>query len=278
MVFDITSKESALKFLVEFLSITPEEIQRFIRKNTDNSRGIDTTKVSFENLTSSFCLHLPLKNISTMEAKIIHIATNNDKCSSIYEFGLGGIQHALSHDTPLSLFLGKERFFFDIEKEILYFNSQAINISYDVNICDLCHTNEIARKIYYDNFLNGFFRIKRPSSYGGCVHLRPEILKTMDNVLKTKLCEKWENDSTCYEIIFTTPLSNLVILEKDQLGLTMEEKSLEIAKYLVQNALDVVSSLDNDEIFAYVLPSYSIKKANIISIKILENNDNIDIH
>lgn len=276
--FRCNNKRKSFEILTEFLSITSDEIQNFICNNTDTRWGTYTTKVTVENLLSEFDIHFPLKNIEKMPAKIIHISTNSDDCSSVLKYGLGGIQHALSHDTPLSLFLQKEGIVLDLDNQILLFNNRKINIGYDVNFCDLNHPNEIGRKIYSDNYLNGFFRIKNPTSYRGYVHLRPEILKTMDNVLKTKLCERWEGNSTCYEILFQTPVSNVVILEKCQSHLTMEQKSLEIANYLVQKALDVVSLLDIDEIFVLVRPCTPSTDIDIISITNLTSKKELNIH
>lgn len=113
----------------------------------------------------------------------IHYTSNNDQNASIRSSGLGDLQYSLSNDTPLKHFLTENGISIYPDRKVMYYKGEEYDITYVQNDCTSPLTS-IARKIYFDNQISCFFRIKDITRYLGRVDKRPEILFNLDEFFK----------------------------------------------------------------------------------------------
>lgn len=233
IIFDITNKENSLNFLSEFTSIQREDILSFVKGNIiQTDICTDARNVTSDNFCNTFNINIENLDVNDVMLSAIHYTTNNDENQSIKEFGLRDLQFALSNDTPLNNFLNKYGISFDIEKKTMLANGNEYNIEY-VNYCADNPVTHIARKVYYDNQVSCFFNIKDISDYLGYVHLRPEILFNIDELLKTNLSQKWCELCKGYEIKFYGKVSDFT-----EYSFPNERRS--IADNLIDMSLSVI--------------------------------------
>ncbi len=257
--FDIANKDNALEFLSQFTGISKENIIEFINDNIiQTDFCTDATKVNVNNLCRTFNIQLEDLDTKNVLLCAIHYTSNFDQCQSIKKFGLRDLQFALSHNTPLNNFLNTFGINFNIEKKSMIANGNEYNIEY-VNYRADNPVTHIARKIYYDNQVSCFFYIEDINDYLGCVHLRPEILYNIDELLKTDLSRKWYKSCKGYGIKFYAKISDFAEYSFPNEGKT-------IAENLIDMSLSVISDCACGEIFAYLKPDAIIPYDNILEI------------
>ncbi len=204
VIFDITTYESSIKFLEEFLNIDSETIYNFIKSNPNDIYVDDFIEINTIDLES-----LTIENI---EAVVLHVTSNDDECESIMKTGLMNLQQALTMDTPLKRHLKKYNIEFDISNNIMWVRSEAHEIKYDSNISGYevkkDKLNSLARKIYFDHQIDGFFAVQNYKDYGGNVHKRPEFLHNIKELFKggERIEDEWIEESKHYVIKFKAPL------------------------------------------------------------------------
>lgn len=275
MLFDITSKQSSIKFLCDFLDSSREIIEGYIDQNKD--------EVCVDGFLEYTDTSLVTKNIDSIFLSVIHVTTNDDECRSIKENGLVNLQEALKLDTPLRRYLKQCNIQFDLSNELMFINSKCYKLQYDSSFFKLDtiegQINSVARKIYYDHQINGFFCIQDPKRYGGYVHQRPEILCDLAR-LRTNPNEfekEWLKKSKAYVIKFNAPVEYFTFYsfynDKDEYKKDENERLL-LKKWLVEKALRVIWGYHryNEctcEIMAYVKPEVSIPFNLITEIELL---------
>ena len=266
MIFDITTQENAMRFICEFLGTTTDVVNDFLKANTICDWCIDTTNVTADNLAEYLCIDFNNLNATDIEAVGLHYTSNDDECNSIKMLGLGDLQFAVNHETPLKIFLSDNGITFNTQLMEMYSDGETFNIEYTTYQTDKPLTH-IARKMYFDNQISCFFRVKDVTQYGGRVDRRPEFLFNLDNQFKKmNLSHQWVKKSQSYEIKFQLPVNSFT-------GYTFYEdkdnhnsNNYRLAKSLVDLALSVVSLADRDEVFAYLKPTVVIGPQQILSI------------
>ena len=270
MYFDISSKDTAMQFLAEFTKLSKIEIEHFLERNTIiYSICVDTTNVTAENLIQENGLNLSTLDTTSIKALAIHYTSNNDKNVSIRKIGLGDLQYALSNDTPLRRFLDENGILIYPDRKLMCYKGKEYDIAY-TQYDSMSPLSGIARKIYSDNQISCFFRIKDITHYLGRVDRRPEILANLDDFLKDlNLSRKWVQQSQGYEIRYVAPLSEFELYTFYDKSECAYYDNSKIALSLINLALSVVSEFDKDEVFAYMKPTTVITPAQIVSIKSL---------
>ncbi len=259
IIFDITNKDNSMNFLSNFTSIQREDILSFVKGNIIQTNiCTDAKNVTADNFCNTFNIDIEDLDVNDVMLCAIHYTTNNDENHSIKEFGLRDLQFALSNNTPLNNFLNEYGISFDIEKKTMLANGNEYNIEF-VNYCADNPVTHIARKVYYDNQVSCFFYIEDINDYLGCVHLRPEILYNIDELLKTDLSRKWYKSCKGYGIKFYAKISDFT-----EYSFPNERKT--IAENLIDMSLSVISDCACGEIFAYLKPDTIISFDNILEI------------
>lgn len=191
---------------------------------------------------------------------------------TIKESGLVNLQHVLTMDTPLRRYLKRYSIQFDIYNNLMCIKDTFHEIKYDSSFYETETSkgklNSVARKIYFDHQINGFFCVRDLKGYGGYVHLRPEIIYDLAK-LGSKPYEfehGWTVKAKPYSIKFNAPLEYFTYYsfyrDIDEFKDDYTEK-IELKRWLVKNALLVVQEYYHfekypDEILAYLKPEVSI--------------------
>lgn len=276
LIFDITNSESAFEFLKGFLHIDPERIMKFITSNPKDYYVSDFIEVNNINLKDL--------SINDVEMVVVHVTTNNDDCESIKKYGLLNLQQALTMNTPLKKHLKKNGIEFDIYNNIISLNSEFRELKYDTETDeedmaeDRKRMNEVARKIYFDHQINGYFCVKNFRDYGGNVHERPEIINDIANLFRKggqKFEDEWKINSREYLIKFKASIEYFIWYNFYSKKCYYEddfESKEEIKHWLIDKALSVIWSYYYygavpTEITAYLKPEVYIPYCNIISIE-----------
>ncbi|WP_270283950.1 hypothetical protein [[Clostridium] scindens] len=268
MIFDISTKESAMQFLCDFTGLSINSICDFLEQNTIiDGCCIDTTSATAENLMTQSGIDFDSLDTTAVKAKVTHYTSNNDNCETIRKIGLGDLQFAVSRDTPLKRFLEKNDISIFPDTHLLKYKEQLFDISYTRYDSDNPVT-QVAHKMYYDNQISCFFRIIDISRYGGHVDKRPEILFNLDTLFKSlSLSRSWVEQSKSYEVSFLAPLSDFELFTFYDHRQTPYYDNEKMAEAIIEKALGVASAADSDELFAYMKPSIVISPNQIISIK-----------
>lgn len=258
--FDISTKTSALKFLSDFSKVHENSILNFAKENIVQT-GVctDSTEVNAMNFCDEFGLHKSDLDTENVLLCAIHYTSNDDENKSIKDFGLRDLQYTLSHNTPLRNFLKEFNVEFDIENRCMCVNGKKYNIEYkNYELSD--PVTHIARKIYYDNQLSCFFNIENIEDYLGNVHLRPEFLYNIDELLKsTNLSQEWYKRTKSYEIKFYGKITDFT-------SYSFPNDKKTIAENIIDMALSVIAECACGDIFAYLKPDTVIPFENILQI------------
>ncbi|QGH20224.1 hypothetical protein [Clostridium butyricum] len=270
-IFDITNFETALSFLCNYLAINEEQVINFI---TSNSKDYD-----IEEFIDEFSINIDSLDIDNVKAVVIHTTTNNDECNTIKKYGLLNLQQAVTVNTPLKLYLKRWKIVFDIENKTMWLNDKLFDITYN-NRNNPYHADydealqDIARKLYFDFQINGFFCTEDVREYGGRVHERPEFLNNLSEKFKHKPIEdKWKENSKCYLIKFSSMLDYFTHFtfykDKDEYLEDFNTKVI-LKRWLINKALYVIwNNLHfggNPEIIAYMKPEVIIPYSDILEI------------
>ena len=272
MFFDITSKDNALEFLVNILGVSKSEIMEFVEK-----------------VPNSYCIHdfLEAKNIDlksrslqNLELIAFHITTNSNECQEIQKYGLLNLQQVLTMDTQLHQYLNQLKIIFDIPLKKLWIDKTPVNIEYKYNIEGKTKKteklNKIARKIYSDYQINGFFSIEHEKAYGGNVHERPEILDNLKCIFKNgnEIENTWITKTKAYLVKFKAPLYSFAWYNFYDKEFCYEEDFVEqvgIKNKLIELAFSVIKDFyihnSSPEIICYLKGAATIPLFDIIEIK-----------
>lgn len=134
-----------------------------------------------------------------------HVTTSANRCASFRSHGILDLRQSyLCQDSELRVFLEKHGIHIDLDERILVYHGQEFDISFGA--CPRQDTEaykrwSIGRKFYYDYTTCGFLSIWERSSYGGQVHLRPEVLMDIDDLLGLNLSREWTSTHNSYKIV-----------------------------------------------------------------------------
>lgn len=244
LLYDLTTFESTIDCLGEYLGLTENEIGQYLatHKESYSVEGLfEAYKIDYSRLLE-FDLHLAG----------LHVTTNNDMCKTIKEHGLLDLQQALLRDTPLSRYLAKQGVSIDVEKKLIFYNDRTYDISKDYLGIRDSDKDFVSYKLYEDYQINSFLSYDNVLSYG--VQVTPEFLQNLSSFLSRYSIESdWnKQNNKCYVIKFSTPFSNFandVFYTSGDAGMNSEDfeilstEQIELMKrkWLVYQSLSILN-------------------------------------
>lgn len=271
MIFDIQSIASSEKFIEEFFN-TP--IIKFIEKY------IIQYNSDFDEFWIANKEYINSVDISDLKFKVIHVTSNMDECSEIKTNGIKNLQIVLSENTTLNTLLSNHGVQFDIKNKILIAKDEAIDIDYKkyCNRYNLSLYEEkiksVARKVYLDYQVNGFFSIKDVISYGTNIHKRPEFIFNLVELIPglRKMQNHWIENSKGYIITFLAEndqFQNISFDAFEESYYDKKEQELKLKRWLLNNAMDCIidCSINNSGIIAYMNSNTTIRPEQILECR-----------
>lgn len=199
MQYDIRTPEYAMETL-ERLTGVPERIweQCFVdeKKYQYPEDFVEAVVRNYGNMPQTY---------TDFEFIFFHITTSSKGCEAIRKDGILDLQNAYKNmDSELGVFLEERGIIIDIERQLLLYGGREYDISYGKRPrqgTEEYNCWSIGYKFYYDYTVCGFLSVEERSPYGGRVHLRPEILLDIDNLLELGLSYEWEQEHEAYEVV-----------------------------------------------------------------------------
>lgn len=208
MNFDLQTKDTACKFLLNFMQMSKSEyLDEYVLK-CDSNYEIFWDR-NFQKIDSI--------DISNIRVIAFHVVGSLDDCAEIKETGLKNLQQVLTDNSKLNTLLKSCNMWFDIGKHKLYYNDKSYDIHYDSHNETKLYTEKeqklhiIARRIYFDFCINGFLTNDDIYSYGTDIHTRPEFIKDLVDAFPNlqKLETEWIQQSKPYKVIFYSYLNQI---------------------------------------------------------------------
>ena len=208
-VYDIRTSENALSTLVNFTGVAPP-----IWESCMSQRGDYYYEEEFVEAVIKKYGYFP-KNYEDWIFIYFHITTSSNGCASIKRHGILDLPNSyLCEDSELRRFLERKGIVIDIDNCKLSYKDQMFDISYQSHTPRYGTTSyacwAVGRKFYYDYTTCGFLSVWEKSSYGGCVHYRPEILNDIDTLLGLTLSQEWHLQHKAYEVVAAVPGTDIV--------------------------------------------------------------------
>ena len=268
MEFNITTPDTANKFLLDFLQISGEEFIDEYVLNCNNDFEVFWAR----NLSS-----IEKVNINNLIIIAFHVTGSLDNCEEIKRTGLKNLQKVLTEDTELSRLLLSHGVKFDIKNRRLCNNGNIINIDYykyrgRLNVPQ--KIKNVAHRVYYDYCVNGFLSNDDVFSYGTNIHERPEILLDLVNLLpELEYMEKeWIENSKSYRIFFFSKIDQIhrFCFDLDEYNDPPYENwadlsdTQKIKKWMLSHAIDKSNS-ELSSSFLYIKDHLDIPPGQIIS-------------
>ena len=213
LIYDIRTSENALSTLVNFTGIVPP----IWEKNIPNRNRFQYDEDLVENIISKYG-HFTA-DYETWFFIYFHITTSANKCVSFKKHGILDLKNSyLCPDSELRGFLDKKGILIDIDNHTLSYKGRIYDISYEKwppTDREAYASWLVGRKFYFDYTTCGFLSVWDKSPYGGYIHLRPEILSDIDNLLGLTLSQEWQITHKPYEIIAAVNGSSIVYGGRD---------------------------------------------------------------
>jgi len=268
LIYDITSPDIAYEWVQQVLGISGKDfIEEYIIKcNKDLDCFMD--------------MHLDMIkeiDINSIEFVAFHVTSNLDQCAEIKQYGIRNLQKVLVEPCELNMFLDKLGFRFDVKNKKMLFNNKVYNIDYE-SYKDKKQTltfqeeklKDIARKIYFDHQVNGFFFSKDIFDYGTRIDKRPEFLLTLSllNSPLDYLGDKWSERRKGYVVKYKAKLSQFEYYTfYDDVNNYLEDSQIEwmqLKKWMFSYAIDCSFSNLYSDIYAYMKPVTDILPEQIM--------------
>jgi hypothetical protein len=282
LIFDISTPDSAFKFIQDFFQISGSE---FIHKY------IIESKSNFDMLWERNFNYIEAIDITDLKYKVLHVTSNWDDCSEIKTKGLYNLQRVLSEQTTLSKLLSEHGVQFDIKNKVLYYYGKEFDIDYDKYRGKYGLTQkeeyleEVARKIYFDPQINGFFAVDNVYGYGTNIHRRPEFLMNLVNLFPhLKEVEKlWCEKSKGYIVSFIADFNQFAwfsFYDNEDEYYEDKDSRLKLKEWIISKA--VRRSFDHGntgtEIYAYMKIDTIIQPDQIVEYQELNENNIIEYY
>lgn len=258
MVYDIRISENAQQTLVDLTGVPISVWKRYLRLKDTNryiEDLIEEVMLSYGNFPH---------NYRDFEFIYFHVTTSANNCSSFRKHGILDLKKSYScHDSELRTFLEKHGIHINLDEKVLTYNDRVYDITY--GDCPSHGTEAykrwlIGRKLYFDYATCGFLSIWDQSSYGGEVHIRPEILMNIDDLLRLKLSREWASSHAPYKIVAKVKGENIVY-DGDE-NQSEKDKVLNYLTKAYWNAFD-----EPNENILILKNNVQIPPADIIEIK-----------
>lgn len=269
MIYDVTSADSAYEWVLKLLDISGYElIDKYILEFDSNNDAFIESQLK----------RIKMWDIENTDFVVIHFTTNKDECMNIKQNGIMNLQRVVTEDTEFKRFLSSNRIQFDIDNALMVVGDAKYNVDYDYykNIPSYPMTEqdknlkEIARKLYYDPQINGFFYVEDVKRYGSNIHERPEFLYNISQLsaqLKD-LEKKWGNTCVGYEIKYKAKFNEFAWYSfyenKDEFYEDMQIDRINLKKELLSNALNIAFSKRSSYWYAYMKLETTIPNEQIL--------------
>lgn len=201
MVFDLRTCDAAYRSLLEILGVSGDEFVMDYVVDCQSNSDLFWEK-HFELLNE-----IDIKNLQFM---VFHVTGSLDNCSEIKAAGLINLQKVLDGDTTLSRVLKQYGLTFDISARKMIYKGVVFDTDYDKykGRNDLSkheqRIKKIARRLYYDHCIDGFFYCDDISAYGTSIHKRPEFMMHLVELFPelTQVENDWTQQSKSYAVNF----------------------------------------------------------------------------
>lgn len=271
LIFDIRTPDSAFEFIQDFFKITGSE---FIDKY------IIECNHSIDEFWDKHLEYIDSVDIDSLKYKVLHITSNWNECSEIKSSGIKNLQKVLSEQNELSSLLLKYGIRFDVDNKVLIVQNKTINIDYDkyrgkYGLSSYEKKIErVAHKIYYDFQVNGFFSNNDVLDYGTEIHIRPEFLLNLTELLPhiKEVEDIWRKKSKGYIVTFLADFEQFTwysFYDQEYQYWDDKENKHQLKKWIISKAIsrsfDGVDS--HSEIFAYMGAATVIKPEQITDFR-----------
>ncbi|MFX4263149.1 hypothetical protein ACOBQJ_13255 [Pelotomaculum propionicicum] len=271
MKFDIRTPDSAFEFIMNFFNITgPAFIDEYIIQCNN----------CFDEFWEKHLDYIDSIDIDSIQYMAFHVTSNWDECAGIKANGIRNLQEVLSEKNELTNLLLKYGVQFDVDNKILINGDKIIDINYAKyrEKYDLSSYEQkiqgVAHKIYYDYQVNGFFSHHDILHYGTEIHIQPEFLSNLSELLP-HICEAvniWRKKSKGYIVTFLADFDQFEyssFYNNEYEYQDDETNRIKLKKWIIKNAIyrSFQSTDDHTEIFAYIDKATIIKPEQIVEYK-----------
>lgn len=276
MNFDIRTRDSARQFVLEFMNMTSNEFE------TEYNCGCQKDFDEFWERNFDRIQKVDILNIKIMA---FHILGALDECEEIKKNGLKNLKEVLSNDTLLKKKLSEAGIEFDIPGKIMMCNGTSHDINYDkykgeLYLSDLEEKlRNVARRVYYDFFINGFLFNDDVYSYGTKIHKRPEFIMHLSELFKSAkdLENDWMSQSKSYRIDFYATIDQVTDFTFDLNAIQNPpfddwwylDDDMKIKKWMLSHAIDRANNMISEK-FVYIKDKVIIPPDQIVEISELK--------
>ncbi len=271
MVFDLRTCDSAYRFVLGFMRMTPDE---FITERTIECEN------DFEKFWRHNIQRIQNVDISHLRIMAFHVLGSLDGCEEIKKNGLRNLQMVLTDDTMLSRLLRDRGIYFDIIERRLYAGSEEYDIDYEHYRGRHFLTGKeetldrISYRVFYDYCVNGFLVNDNVLNYGTRIHERPEFLMSLGELLPEaqKVERYWETHADSYRVDFfvTKDQVHRFNFELDEFRDPPYEDwidlddDMKIKKWMLSHAIDRAYD-DLNELYLYIKDDFIVPPNQIVS-------------
>lgn len=211
------------------------------------------------------------------QKKALSRSVNWDECAEIKASGVKNLQKVLSEKNKLTTLLSKYGVEFDVDNKILIAGNKIIDIDYNKYRGRFEFSSyekkieRVAHKIFYDFQINGFFSNSDVLRYGTEIHIRPEFLYNLTELLPyLKEAEDiWRKKSKGYIVTFLADFKDFAwysFYDNEYEYLEDEKSKQQLKKWMVSRAINrSFNGIDDySEIYAYMNGETIIKPEQIV--------------
>jgi len=268
LIFDIRTPDSAWEFVQNFLNIDGSEfIEQYIIQCNN----------SFDEFWERNMNYIDSVDINNLQYKVFHVTSNWNECAEIKAGGIKNLQEVLSEKNELTTLLSKYGVEFDIDNKNLITGNKTIDIDYDKFRGRFGFSSyekkieRVAHKIFYDFQVNGFFRIVIYLGMEQKIHIRPEFLYNLTELLPhlKEAEEIWRNKRKGYIVTFLSDFNDFAwysFYDNEYEYLEDETSKQQLKKWILSRAINrCFNGIDDySEVFAYMTGEKIIKPEHIV--------------
>lgn len=278
--YDITNPDAAYNWLYSVLDMKQGDlIEDYIFKCGNDF------EIFFENHIEE----IKRIDINELELVAVHVTSNDDDCSSIKKYGLRNLKIVLTENTELKRFLLGEQIEFDVDNKKMVVHGIEYELDYQKYLDMKDKTarekdlESIARKLYYDFQVNGFFFNRDIFDYGTGIHKHPEFLLTLSGFgIETKDIDyKWSKMNQGYVIKYKSHVADFEYYTFYEGGVEeylndAQNDRIKLRHWLISHAIDGCFSNLASEVFAYMKPNIVITPDRILEyVSVEEWRENV---
>lgn len=190
---------------------------------------------------------------------LMHVTTSDEECYGIRKDGLHDLVWTYKHDTELRKFLDKYNVEIDTDNRKVIVDGNEYEMKNDIK-----QAGGVGYKFFDDPYVCGCFQLNKSDPYGGQVHLRPEIIYNINQIVKGSNLEcAWMESHKPYIVKFAVPYRKMMIA----LMTSMKDKKETILQTMFNYAFNTVFYNDFSSDYIGILNRYEyVPPEDIISI------------